>query len=110
MSIGAGLYYIGICAAILIVSAQILLHMNLQWKKMPKTKILVIRDVKEENYQETITNYLRERSIFVRDVAIDYDRENGVRKYTLTVELPINAVEEEIITDIGYNVSIKTSV
>ena len=110
MAIGAGLYYIGICAAILIVLAQILLHMNLQWKKMPKTKILVIRDVKEENYQETITNYLRERSIFVRDVAIDYDRENQLRKYTLTVELPISAVEEDIITDIGYNVSIKTSV
>ena len=110
MAIGSGLYYIGICAAILIVLAQILLHMNLQWKKMPKTKILVIRDVKEENYQETITSYLRERSIFVRDVAIDYDRENQLRKYTLTVELPIDAVEEDVITDIGYNVSIKTSV
>ena len=110
MAIGAGLYYIGICAAVLIVLAQILLHMNLQWKKMPKIKILVIRDVKEENYQEYITQYLKEKNIAVRDVAIDYDRENELRKYTLTIELPISSVEEEVISDLGYNVSIKTSV
>ena len=52
MAIGAGLYYIGISATILIVLAQIILHMNLQWKKFPKTKILVIRNVHAENYQE----------------------------------------------------------
>ena len=110
MAIGAGLYYIGICAAIFIVLAQILLHMNLQWKKMPKIKTLVIRDVKEENYQTTITEKLKEKNIIVRDVAIDFDRENGLRKYTLTIELPIASVEEEVIDDIGYDVSIKTSI
>lgn len=110
MAIGAGLYYIGISATILIVLAQIILHMNLQWKKFPKTKILVIRNVHEENYQETITNYLAEKKISVRDVAIDYNREQELRKYTLTIELPIDSIEEEIITGIGYDVSIKTSV
>lgn len=110
MAIGAGLYYIGISATILIVLAQIILHMNLQWKKIPKTKILVIRNVHEENYQETITNYLAEKKISVRDVAIDYNREQELRKYTLTIELPIDSIEEEIITGIGYDVSIKTSV
>ena len=110
MAIGAGLYYIGISATILIVLAQIILHMNLQWKKIPKTKILVIRNVHEENYQETITNYLAEKKISVRDVAIDYNREQELRKYTLTIELPMDSTEEEIITGIGYDVSIKASV
>lgn len=110
MAIGAGLYYIGISATILIVLAQIILHMNLQWKKIPKTKILVIRNVHEENYQETITNYLAEKKISVRDVAIDYNREQELRKYKLTIELPMDSIEEEIITGIGYDVSIKTSV
>lgn len=109
MAIGAGLYYIGICAAILIVLAQILLHMNLHWKKMPKTKILVIRDVQEENYQERITESLWEKGIAVRDVAIDYDKDSRSKKYTLSIELPHDAVEEEIVAEIGYNVSLKTS-
>ena len=52
VAIGAGLYSIGICATVLILFAQIILHKNFRWIRIPRTKVLIIRDVTEDGFQE----------------------------------------------------------
>ena len=87
MAIGAGLYSIGICATVLILFAQIILHKNFRWIRLPKAKVLVIKGVNEENFQESITKKLEELSISIRDVSIDSDEDNN-RKCPPTRALP----------------------
>lgn len=109
MAIGAGLYSIGICSTVVILSAQILLHMNFEWIKIPRTKILVVKEVDRENYQEEIRSLFDEFHIIIRDVAIDRDVESNKRKYIFTIEIPHDVVEEKIVSAIPYNVSLKAS-
>lgn len=107
MAIGAGLYSIGICATILILLAQIILHKNFRWIRVPKVKVLVIRGVNEENFQEGITKKLEELSVSIRDVSIDSDEENN-RKYTFNIEIPYDITEESIVSVLPYNISLKS--
>ena len=109
MAIGAGLYSIGICATFIILLAQILLHMNFSWIKLPKTKILVVRDVDKENYQSIVEETFMKFGINVRDVSIDRDAQSKLRKYTFTIEIPQNIMEEDIVSSIEYNSSLKSS-
>ena len=109
MAIGAGLYSIGICATFIILLAQILLHMNFSWIKLPKTKILIVRDVDKENYQSIVEETFMQVGINIRDVSIDRDAQSKLRKYTFTIEIPQNIMEEDIISSIEYNASLKSS-
>lgn len=108
MAIGAGLYSIGICATVLILSAQIILHKNFRWIRLPKAKVLVIKEVNEENFQESITKKLEELSILIRDVSIDSDSENSTRKYTFHIEMPYEVTEESVVSVLPYQVSLKS--
>ena len=108
MAIGAGLYSIGICATVLILFAQIILHKNFRWIRLPKAKVLVIKGVNEENFQESITKKLEELSIAIRDVSIDSDLENNTRKYTFHIEMPYDITEESVVSVLPYQVSLKS--
>lgn len=108
MAIGAGLYSIGICATVLILLAQIILHKNFRWIRLPKAKVLVIKGVNEENFQESITKKLEELSISIRDVSIDSDSENNTRKYTFHIEMPYDVTEESVVSVLPYQVSLKS--
>lgn len=108
MAIGAGLYIIGICATVLILFTQIILHKNFRWIRLPKAKVLVIKGVNEENFQGSITKKLEELSISIRDVSIDSDSENNTRKYTFHIEMPYDVTEESVISILPYQVSLKS--
>ncbi len=108
MAIGAGLYSIGIFATVLILLAQIILHKNFRWIRLPKTKVLVIKGVNEENFQESITKKLEELSIVIRDVSIDSDSKNNARKYTFYIEMPYDVTEESVVSVLPYQVSLKS--
>lgn len=108
MAIGAGMYAVGIASTIIILIAQIVLHLNFRWIKLPKTKFLIIKDVDKEEYQNFIINKLEEIGVIVHDIAIDNDSETKLRKYSLTIEIPSNVVEENIISMIEYSVSLKS--
>ena len=107
MAIGAGLYSIGVCATVLILFAQIILHKNFRWIRLPKAKVLVIKGVNEENFQESITNKLEELSISIRDVSIDSDEDNN-RKYTFHIEMPYDVTEESVVSILPYQISLKS--
>ena len=52
MAIGAGMYVIGISVTLIILIAQILLHMNFHHKESVKVKKLIIANVCEDGYQK----------------------------------------------------------
>ena len=109
MSIGAGMYGLGIFATVIILSAQILLHLNFDWIKIPRTKILVVRNVDKENYQQEAKEVFDGFGVNIKDISIDRDMETNHRKYIFTLEIPHNVNEEDIINQIPYNVSLKSS-
>lgn len=109
MAIGAGLYSIGVFSTLLILFAQIVLHLNFKWIAVPRTKLLVIKDVDRKDYQEYIMEKFAEKRINVRGVSLDNDVSTNLRKFTFTVEIPAGLMEEEIISEIEYNASIKSS-
>ena len=109
MAIGAGLYSIGICATIIILSAQILLHLDFEWIKIPRTKILVVRNVDKNNYQEELRDLLNTLGVNIKDVSIERDIETNMSKYIFTIEIPHDVNEESIIDMVDYNASLKAS-
>ena len=54
MAIGAGLYLLGISATVILLLAQILLHLRVDKKK--RVKRFTVKDVTEDGFQEYLTN------------------------------------------------------
>lgn len=109
MAIGAGQYIVGIASAIIIIIAQIVLHLNFRWIKTPKQKILSIKDVAENNYQEYIMAQLKENGIDMHDVKVEKSTDTGLRSYTFLIEMPPTLNEDRILTMIDYKCSIKSA-
>lgn len=110
MAIGAGLYVIGITATIVILIAQILLHLNFRWIKLPKTKTLVIKNVDKDDYQKYIVDKLAELGITVHDTSVVKEAENNLRKYVFTIEIPTTINEDKIVDMVDYDVTLKVNV
>lgn len=109
MAIGSGMYVLGITSTIVIMVAQILLHLNLRMNKQPKTKLLIIKDVKTPNYQDYISDLFDEFGVVVHDVTIDKNFDEGISKYVFAIEIPYKVREDKLISKIDYNVSLRTS-
>lgn len=110
MAIGAGLYVIGIVATVVILIAQILLHLNFKWIKLPKTKTLVIKNVDKDDYQKYIIEKLDELGVTVHDTSVVKNSENNLRKYAFTIEIPTFINEDKIVDMVDYDVSLKVNV
>ncbi len=108
MAIGAGMYALGIAATVIILVAQFVLHLNFRWIKLPKTKMLIIKDVDRENYQKYVMEKLEELDIVVHDVSLDSNIDTNLRKYIFSIEIPPTVTEDEIISQIEYNASLRS--
>ena len=106
MAIGAGMYITGISAAVILITAQILLHINWKWMKIPKSRTLKINNVNETEYQKYITNLLREKGINIYDVSVEKLSENKTN-YLFVIELPAKMSEEDVLALTPYSCSIK---
>lgn len=107
LAIGAGMYIVGIACTLLIILAQILLHKNFTWLKMPKSKKLVVKDVTVKGYQQYITNLFEKREIIIHDVYIEKNDDGST--YTFIVEIPPQVSEESIMDMIDYKCKISTN-
>ncbi|MBQ2614123.1 MAG: MgtC/SapB family protein [Clostridia bacterium] len=107
MAIGAGMYGVGIGAAIVILIAQLILHMNFSRNKNVNVKILSVKDVTEKNFQRVIAKEFDEKNISILNVSIDNTDENSGRSYIFKIEMPNSINEDEIIDLISYKSSIK---
>ena len=94
LAIGAGMYVVGICAAIIIVLTQIILHGNFRWLKPIKQKKLIVKGVDVADFQRHTINLLHETGIIIADVSAE-KTEYGCN-YTCIIEMPNNVYEENI--------------
>ncbi len=95
LAIGAGMYVVGICAAIIIVLTQIILHGNFRWLKPIKQKKLIVKGVDVADFQRHTINLLHETGINIADVSAE-KTEDGCN-YTFIIEMPNNVYEENIL-------------
>ena len=87
MAIGAGQYFLGIAATVIVLIAQIVLHINSKLVMMYKGKTLKVYDVSEKGFQQHAIQRLNELHIIVTDVSVVQNEENSY-DYTFCCELP----------------------
>lgn len=96
MAIGAGMYIIGIVATLLVLFAQIILHMDRKWLKMPKISVLRVKGVSEKDFQRKTTTRLKEMGISVGEVSLKKNIDTKLIDYKIMIEIPPEINEEEI--------------
>lgn len=109
MAIGAGMYVLGVAATLIVLCAQLLLHLNFRKIKNIRVKVLTVEGVEEEGYQQYMTDFFKQNGIGLQDVAVHRDAETGNRNYTFFIELPETVSEDNTITAAGYKSSIKST-
>ncbi|MBE7010588.1 MAG: MgtC/SapB family protein [Ruminococcaceae bacterium] len=107
MAIGAGMYVVGIAVTVLILLAQLLLHLHLFKTERARVKVLSVKEVADGVYQQRMTELLSAKEIAVLDVSVEKLEDGGIRNYSFTLELPDGITEEEIIDLVPYRCSIK---
>lgn len=105
MAIGAGMYSVGIISTLIIIIAQVVLHLKGGWRKQIKTKNIIIKDVNHPNYQEYMTNMFKSIGVKVIDVTVD--KVGELRNYTFALEYPYEITEDDIVANVNFDCSIK---
>lgn len=106
MAIGAGMYFIGIAATVIILLAQIFLHTNIPWLVVHETKSISVSGVAESGFRQKTTLMLEGMKIHVTDISVYKHKEAGTRDYVFTVELPAGFDEDIILSKFDYDVKI----
>ena len=107
MAIGAGMYTLGICSTVIILVAQIILHLNLEKFRRTKLKKLSVKGVTEDGYQKYLTNALAEIKVHINSTSVELTDDDGSRNYVFTLEVPNHLPVDDIITLAKYKCSIK---
>lgn len=105
MAIGAGMYSVGITATVIIILAQVVLHLGSRGGRFTKTKNIAIKNVNCPNYQEYMTVVFKNIGVRVIDVAVD--KVGDSRNYLFKVEYSQDCSEDDIISAVDYDCSIK---
>lgn len=105
MAIGAGMYIVGLVTTVIILLTQILFHLNANILKTPKMKVLNLYDITDTNFLEDTRKKLKEHNISIADINIS--KKNEISTYTLFVEIPHDANEEDILSLFKCDCSIK---
>lgn len=105
MAIGAGMYSVGIASTIIIIVAQIVLHLKGGWSKQIKIRNLVIKDVECVDYKDYITKALNDIGVVVSDLTIY--KVGSLKNYTLSLEYSKEVDEEQIVSIVEYDCVLK---
>ncbi len=108
MAIGGGMYILGIGATIVILCAQLLLHLDFHRNRNARMKVWKIKDVTENGFQMTLSEELKKHNIVIHTSAVEVNDDES-KNYTFTIELPKTISEEEVIELIKYKSSIAPS-
>lgn len=103
MALGAGMYIIGITATLFVILAQIILHMDRKWLKMPKISVLRVKGVKEKDFQKNTKEKLKQLHVSMGEVSIKKSTEFGTTDYKFMIEIPPEVSEDEIIALFDYD-------
>lgn len=105
MAIGAGMYVIGIGATLVILCAQLLLHIDFHRSKNARMKVLCIACVDEKNFQNRMITEFEERAIRIHTTSVKMN-DDETKNYIFTIELPKAITEDEVISITKYKSSI----
>jgi len=108
MAIGAGLYPIGIAATVIILIAQIVLHMKGGWNKTTRAKMLIVKGVNRENYQASLMKTLENAGVTIQEVSLEKNAEMNTYKFIFSIEFPDSINEEKILALIDFDASLKS--
>lgn len=108
MAMGAGMYFIAICATVIVVAVQVVFHLKFHWLEMPKVRELRILNVTQEGFLKEIKDEFIKRDILINDVSVEKFEDR--RNFTFTVEIPNEIDEEELMMSINNDCSLKSSV
>ena len=106
MAIGAGLYIIGILVTILILFAQFLLHKDSRFLRVPHYKLLKIKSVDKKGYQKELTSILKQNNIEIEEINVTHDDKMHYT-YLVTIGIPQDMNEEEVLSLFEYDASLK---
>ncbi len=107
MAMGAGMYFIAICATLIVVMVQIIFHLKFRWLRVVRVKELRIQNVAEEGYLAQMKSEFAKRKISINNVSIE--KVADCRNFTFTVEIPREIDEEELMMSIKYDCSLKSN-
>lgn len=96
MAIGSGMYTIGICATVIILLLQIVLHGNHKFMTQHKQRTLKIYGIEKPDFQNYISQKMAELQVSICEVSIRRNPENTF-DYTFYLDMPDNVREEDII-------------
>ncbi len=108
MTIGAGLYITGILFTLLIYIAQVVLHKDSKFLSVRHMKVITINGVDRQGYIPELTRMLNVKDIIIDDYDVSRNSETDKFDYIITVEVPKNFDEEEVLSLIEYNASLET--
>ena len=108
MAIGAGLYLTGIIFTGFIFLAQIILHTDSKFLRVRHMKILRVSGVEKQGYISDLTRALAVRDVVIDDYDVSRNSDSDKFDYVITVEVPKDFDEEEILFLIGYDASLET--
>ena len=101
MSIGAGMYVVGIAATCIILCAQYLLHLNTKLTTKINLTYFVVKNVNEKGYYKKLKAILGDKNISVHDYEIAKE-ETGKYTYTLSIDIPDEINAEDVMDLIEY--------
>lgn len=109
MAIGAGMYFLGIAATLIILFAQLVLHLNMEKFKRTRLKRLSVKAVSDPEYQKYLRDALSKIKVNIHDTSIELTDDEGKRNYVFILEVPHHTNEEEILNLVQYKCSIKSA-
>lgn len=102
MAIGAGMYIIGILSAIIIITAQVLLHMDLKIMHIRTEEEMYFRILNTKEAIETVTRLLYDSEIIIEKVRCK-KKEGDILSLRLTVSIPKNFDPGSLIEAVRNN-------
>lgn len=106
MAIGSGMYLVGITATFIILTAQILLHLEMPWTIRTKQRVLSVYGIEEGNFQELLQIRLEEYDVKIHSVSIKKNIETGTKDFVFSIEMPATSDDEAVLECIEYNCKI----
>lgn len=98
MALGAGMYFVGFAATLIILIIQIVLHKNSKLTQTPKMMLFSLDSDGEPNFQKRLYHELEQMGIHVYSADVSNHSETGKFHYILTVELPGDINEEALVS------------
>lgn len=108
MCIGSGMYVIGLATTLIIVAAQTVLHMQVNWLAVPKTKQISIRVENSPDILMKLLKSLEEQKLTIINYkASEYPADCRLLQLDCAVEVGKNYDEKQLLSLMNKETSIK---